>query len=90
MPSASAASAHTFLLPHQRGGQAQAKLARAPAPALGRTRRARPNRDRALDTREIHGYLPQFGYRVFTDTALQASPAQRTSASAGPRDTLTR
>jgi arginine decarboxylase len=25
----------------------------------------------ALDTREIHGYLPEFGYRVFTDEALR-------------------
>jgi arginine decarboxylase len=25
----------------------------------------------ALDTREIHGYLPEFGYRVFTDTAMR-------------------
>ena len=25
----------------------------------------------ALDTREIHGYLPEFGYRVFTEAALQ-------------------
>ena len=42
------------LLPHQRGGQAQAKLARAPAPALGRTRRARPNRDRGFAARQDH------------------------------------
>jgi arginine decarboxylase len=28
----------------------------------------------ALDTREIHGYLPEFGYRVFTDTALHSGP----------------
>lgn len=25
----------------------------------------------ALDTREIHGYLPEFGYRVFTDAAMR-------------------
>jgi len=25
----------------------------------------------ALDTREIHGYLPEFGYRVFTETAMR-------------------
>jgi arginine decarboxylase len=25
----------------------------------------------ALDTREIHGYLPEFGYRVFTESAMQ-------------------
>jgi arginine decarboxylase len=25
----------------------------------------------ALDTREIHGYHPEFGYRVFTDAALK-------------------
>jgi arginine decarboxylase len=24
----------------------------------------------ALDTREIHGYLPEFGYRVFTESAM--------------------
>ena len=29
----------------------------------------------ALDTREIHGYLPEFGYRVFTDTALHSGPS---------------
>jgi arginine decarboxylase len=31
----------------------------------------------ALDTREIHGYWPDFGYRVFTDAALapRESPA---------------
>ena len=26
----------------------------------------------ALDTREIHGYLPEFGYRVFTESAMLA------------------
>jgi arginine decarboxylase len=26
----------------------------------------------ALDTREIHGYLPEYGYRVFTDDAMRA------------------
>jgi arginine decarboxylase len=30
----------------------------------------------ALDTREIHGYLPEFGYRVFTEEALQTAPRQ--------------
>jgi arginine decarboxylase len=25
----------------------------------------------ALDVREIHGYLPEFGYRVFTETAMR-------------------
>jgi arginine decarboxylase len=25
----------------------------------------------ALDTREIHGYLPEFGYRVFTETVMR-------------------
>jgi arginine/lysine/ornithine decarboxylase len=25
----------------------------------------------ALDTREIHGYLPEFGYRVFTEAAMR-------------------
>ena len=33
----------------------------------------------ALDTREIHGYRPELGFRVFTDEALlatvQAAPA---------------
>jgi arginine decarboxylase len=30
----------------------------------------------ALDTREIHGYLPEFGYRVFTEAAMGgAQPA---------------
>jgi hypothetical protein len=24
---------------------------------------------------EIHGYLPEFGYRVFTDTALHSGPS---------------
>jgi hypothetical protein len=24
----------------------------------------------ALDIREIHGYLPEFGYRVFTESAM--------------------
>ena len=24
----------------------------------------------ALDVREIHGYLPEFGYRVFTESAM--------------------
>jgi arginine/lysine/ornithine decarboxylase len=27
----------------------------------------------ALDTREIHGYLPEFGYRVFTEEVLRDS-----------------
>jgi len=26
-----------------------------------------------LDTREIHGYLPEFGYRVFTEEVLRDS-----------------
>ena len=30
----------------------------------------------ALDTREIHGYLPEFGFRVFTEASLQAPGAQ--------------
>ncbi len=29
----------------------------------------------ALDTREIHGYLPEYGYRVFTDQALRETTA---------------
>jgi len=29
----------------------------------------------ALDTREIRGYLPEFGYRVFTDTAPHSGPS---------------
>jgi arginine decarboxylase len=28
----------------------------------------------ALDIREIHGYLPEFGYRVFTETAMRIRP----------------
>jgi len=39
----------------------------------------------ALDTREIHGYLPQFGYRVFTDTALQASRTAHLRLGGAPR-----
>ena len=31
----------------------------------------------ALDTREIHGYLPEFGYRVFTDAAMRGSAGLR-------------
>jgi arginine decarboxylase len=27
-----------------------------------------------LDTREIHGYLPEFGYRVFTEAAMREGP----------------
>ena len=27
----------------------------------------------ALDTREIHGYLPEFGYRVFREDVLRDS-----------------
>ncbi len=30
----------------------------------------------ALDTREIHGYVPEFGFRVFTEAALQGPGAQ--------------
>jgi arginine decarboxylase len=26
---------------------------------------------RDLDTREIHGYLPNFGYRVYTEKAIE-------------------
>jgi arginine decarboxylase len=26
---------------------------------------------RALDTREIHGYRPDFGYRVYTEKAIE-------------------
>jgi arginine decarboxylase len=33
----------------------------------------------ALDTREIHGYLPEYGYRVFTEDALRATGAQEAS-----------
>jgi arginine decarboxylase len=33
----------------------------------------------ALDTREIHGYLPEYGYRVFTEDALRATGAQDAS-----------
>jgi arginine/lysine/ornithine decarboxylase len=38
----------------------------------------------ALDTREIHGYAPEFGFRVFTEAALQGPEAQDPS-SAEPR-----
>jgi arginine decarboxylase len=30
----------------------------------------------ALDTREIHGYLPEFGFRVFTEASLQGPGTQ--------------
>jgi arginine decarboxylase len=29
----------------------------------------------ALDTREIHGYFPEFGFRVFTEAALREARA---------------
>jgi len=29
----------------------------------------------ALDTREIHGYRPELGFRVFADEALAQAPA---------------
>jgi arginine decarboxylase len=42
----------------------------------------------ALDTREIQGYLPEFGYRVFTDTALHSGPSPAASPpnGTGPRN----
>jgi arginine decarboxylase len=42
----------------------------------------------ALDTREVHGYRPEAGYRVFTQAALdtgQASPAEGSAAGPPPR-----
>jgi arginine decarboxylase len=34
----------------------------------------------ALDTREIHGYRPELGFRVFTDEALAESTDRATDA----------
>jgi arginine decarboxylase len=36
----------------------------------------------ALDTREIHGYLPEFGYRVFTEAAMRREPSAAAAAEA--------
>jgi arginine decarboxylase len=38
----------------------------------------------ALDTREVHGYRPGLGFRVFTDEAL-AAIATETEPAAGPQ-----
>jgi arginine decarboxylase len=35
----------------------------------------------ALDTREIHGYVPDFGYRVFTEAAMKEGPPGSAMAS---------
>ena len=31
----------------------------------------------ALDTREVHGYLPEFGYRIFTEAAMRTGQPGR-------------
>ena len=40
----------------------------------------------ALDTREIHGYRPELGFRVFTEEAL--ADKQAPTPSAGPRSPI--
>ena len=35
-----------------------------------------------LETREIHGYLPEFGYRVFAEATMRAGPYAAASAEA--------
>jgi arginine decarboxylase len=32
---------------------------------------------RTLDTREIHGYQPEFGYRVYTEKAIEIAGTRR-------------
>ena len=39
----------------------------------------------ALDTREIHGFAPSLGYRVFTQEALDAAMREPRPVSARPR-----
>ena len=40
---------------------------------------------RDLDTPEIHGYKPEYGYRVYTDTAIDVTGGQDRPASNGHR-----
>ena len=42
---------------------------------------------RDLDTHEIHGYLPNFGYRVYTEKAIEIA-AESARASNGHRATV--
>ena len=39
---------------------------------------------RDLDTPEIHGYLPDFGYRVYTEKAIEMSALSRATVQRPP------
>jgi arginine decarboxylase len=42
---------------------------------------------RALDVKEIHGYRPAYGFRVFTEAALRRVEKARASAEPIPQST---